>query len=258
MQEIYVLSPVYRLRQRHSNSKISIVCDLFQMSPPANIGPLSQRMNQQAQNQSLSLGQSSLSLPSQHKRSLSFNHHLSYNQYTGGNQHQQTGPVASAVFPSAQPQSLPSHPVTTSGPKSTSKTAPLPFPPQLQPQPPPLPPALPISTNLSTNAKNAKGNTKGKERKLVLNTFYYWCYFLNWCLLTFLANWSINNLRPSPPLRLNLCETASGSGGNPAYCNGGGRKSQPTFEEDALVLRVFEAYCAAYQSTVRNTIHSGK
>lgn len=73
-----------------------------------------------------------------------------------------------------------------------------------------------------------------------------------------LANWSISNLRPSPPLRLNLCETSSSVGSNAMYCNEGGRRFQPTFEEDALVLRVFEAYCAAYQSTARNTIHSGK
>lgn len=80
-------------------------------------------------------------------------------------------------------------------------------------------------------------------------------------------------MRPAPPLRPNiLCSTTTGgsssgsgagSGGGVAslnalsnYCNG--RKNQPTFEEDALVLRVFEAYCAAYQNTTRNTIHSGK
>lgn len=34
-------------------------------------------------------------------------------------------------------------------------------------------------------------------------------------------------------------------------------KAQPTYEEDALVLRVIEAYCAAYQSNARNTMHSG-
>uniref|UniRef100_A0A182MMV9 DH domain-containing protein n=1 Tax=Anopheles culicifacies TaxID=139723 RepID=A0A182MMV9_9DIPT len=33
-------------------------------------------------------------------------------------------------------------------------------------------------------------------------------------------------------------------------------KMSPTYEEDALVLRVIEAYCAAYQSTSRNTMHS--
>ena len=36
------------------------------------------------------------------------------------------------------------------------------------------------------------------------------------------------------------------------------KKVQPTYEEDALVLRVIENYCAAFQNTSRNTIHSGE
>lgn len=36
------------------------------------------------------------------------------------------------------------------------------------------------------------------------------------------------------------------------------RKVPPTYEEDALVLRVIESYCAAYQNTNRNTTHSGE
>lgn len=48
--------------------------------------------------------------------------------------------------------------------------------------------------------------------------------------------------------------TSNGSGGttlqNP-------RKSQPTYEEDALVLRVIEAYCVAYQNPSRHAVHSG-
>lgn len=79
-------------------------------------------------------------------------------------------------------------------------------------------------------------------------------------------------MRPAPPLRPNLLNSNATSGGGSSgnrsdggvaslntlssYCSG--RKNQPTFEEDALVLRVFEAYCAAYQNTARNTIHSGK
>lgn len=80
-------------------------------------------------------------------------------------------------------------------------------------------------------------------------------------------------MRPAPPLRPNLLNsnTTSGGGSSGSRSDGGGvaslntlssycsgRKNQPTFEEDALVLRVFEAYCAAYQNTTRNTIHSGK
>ena len=82
-------------------------------------------------------------------------------------------------------------------------------------------------------------------------------------------------MRPAPPLRPNLLNSSTASGGGSSggrsdgggsgvaslntlssYCSG--RKNQPTFEEDALVLRVFEAYCAAYQNSTRNTIHSGE
>lgn len=72
----------------------------------------------------------------------------------------------------------------------------------------------------------------------------------------------MTNLRPAPPLRPTL---GNGGGGSGASSGGGGptlssysNKPQPTYEEDALVLRVIEAYCAAYQNTSRNTIHSGK
>lgn len=85
------------------------------------------------------------------------------------------------------------------------------------------------------------------------------------------ANWTISCLRPTPPLRPSLLNATSGSGSGSGGSGGGGssssnalasycsgRKNQPTYEEDALVLRVFEAYCAAYQNNARNTIHSGK
>ncbi|XP_075153626.1 rho-type guanine nucleotide exchange factor isoform X3 [Haematobia irritans] len=229
------------------------------MSPPSNLSMLTQRINQQQQQQVASGGQSTIGagapittnatrvvennsvsptssqaapIPptSQHKRSLSFNHHLSYNQYTH-TQH----PPPHQMHHQQQPPSLPSHPVAVPNHKSNlvqtsnsiSKTP------------------IPAHHTANTMAVNARtGNTK--------------------------ANWSITNMRPAPPLRpVILCSnTTSGSnssgGGSgtgvaslntlSSYCNG--RKNQPTFEEDALVLRVFEAYCAAYQNTTRNTIHS--
>uniref|UniRef100_A0A1I8Q7B6 Rho guanine nucleotide exchange factor 7 n=1 Tax=Stomoxys calcitrans TaxID=35570 RepID=A0A1I8Q7B6_STOCA len=234
------------------------------MSPPSNLSMLTQRINQQQQQQQqvVASGQSPATVAgaitttnptgrvennsvspsaqsqgaaaaatSQHKRSLSFNHHLSYNQYT----HTQHPPPHPMHHPQ-QPPSLPSHPVAVPNHKSSlvptsnsiSKTQ------------------LPAHHTANTMAVNARtGNTK--------------------------ANWSITNMRPAPPLRpviLNSNPTSgsssgggSGSGAGVAslttlssYCNG--RKNQPTFEEDALVLRVFEAYCAAYQNTTRNTIHS--
>ncbi|KAJ6646099.1 Rho guanine nucleotide exchange factor 7, partial [Pseudolycoriella hygida] len=66
--------------------------------------------------------------------------------------------------------------------------------------------------------------------------------------------WQITNLRPAPPLRPSASNSnTTSSGALSSYS----RKPQPTHEEDALVLRVFEAYCAAYQNTSRNTMHSG-
>ena len=73
----------------------------------------------------------------------------------------------------------------------------------------------------------------------------------------YIANWSIINLRPAPPSRPSLANNTSATSGNGQLSNYS-KKSQPTYEEDALVLRVIEAYCAAYQNTSRNTMHSGE
>lgn len=77
-------------------------------------------------------------------------------------------------------------------------------------------------------------------------------YFIK-LIIIFVANWSIVNLRPAPPLR----PTLSNSTTNGGALMSSSRKPQPTYEEDALVLRVIEAYCAAYQNPSRNTMHSG-
>ncbi|XP_017859566.1 PREDICTED: rho guanine nucleotide exchange factor 7 isoform X3 [Drosophila arizonae] len=178
---------------------------------------------------------------SQHKRSLSFNHHLSYNQYT------HTQPPQHLLHP-PQPPSLPSHLGQLShksnlAPTPSSKTAAATESSQAAIQ---AAAAAAAAAAVATAAPNAKkGNTK--------------------------ANWTITCLRPTPPLRPSLLNTISGSNSGSgsgagsgsgssnnalaSYCSG--RKSQPTFEEDALVLRVFEGYCAAYQNSARNTIHSG-
>ncbi|XP_053959279.1 LOW QUALITY PROTEIN: uncharacterized protein LOC128863897 [Anastrepha ludens] len=163
-----------------------------------------------------------------HKRSLSFNHHLSYNQYT----HTQPPPPHHHLPPPQQ--SLPNHPVA---PSHKSNLA-------------------PTSSSISKNQHQTAGNMAATTNARIGNTK---------------ANWSIKNLRPAPPLRPNLLNamTHSGSGGSgsgggasgsssanalASYCSG--KRMQPTFEEDVLVLRVFEGYCAAYQNTTRNTIHS--
>ncbi|XP_023170332.1 rho guanine nucleotide exchange factor 7 isoform X3 [Drosophila hydei] len=178
---------------------------------------------------------------SQHKRSLSFNHHLSYNQYT------HTQPPQHHLHP-PQPPSLPSHLGQLSHKSNlvqtpSSKTAAGTEASQAAIQ---AAVAAAAAAAVATAAPNAKkGSTK--------------------------ANWTISCLRPTPPLRPSLLNTISGSNSGSgsgagsgsgssnnalaSYCSG--RKNQPTFEEDALVLRVFEGYCAAYQNSARNTIHSG-
>lgn len=160
------------------------------MSPPANLSLLSQRMNnQQTQQHNLQTQTSTTNslvgrenpvtvvatvpaqqvlggqmqqqqqqqqsvLPSQHKRSLSFNHHLSYNQYTH-TQHQQPH----QMHHQQQPPSLPSHPVAVQNHKSNlvqtsnsiSKI---------------MGPALPAQ-NMATNART--GSTKGKLIRRLIN-----------------------------------------------------------------------------------------
>ncbi|XP_062549133.1 rho guanine nucleotide exchange factor 7 isoform X5 [Armigeres subalbatus] len=134
---------------------------------------------------------------SQHKRSQSFNHHLSYNQV----QHQQNQKQLLANFASRNSEQSHQQPVP---------------------------------------------NLKGIKEK---------------------ANWKITNLRPAPSLRPALLNggnigtgggglTGSGSVHHSLSLSQQSTKTPPTYEEDALVLRVIEAYCAAYQSTARNTMHS--
>ncbi|XP_030383432.1 rho guanine nucleotide exchange factor 7 isoform X2 [Scaptodrosophila lebanonensis] len=172
---------------------------------------------------------------SQHKRSLSFNHHLSYSQYT------HTQPPPHLLHPQ-QPPSLPSHLGATSHksslvPTPSSKTA--------------ATVAGTAATSMESNPAAILGAAMGAPSARKGSTK---------------ANWTISCLRPTPPLRPTLLNASSGSGSSgggvgsssntlASYCSG--RKNQPTFEEDALVLRVFEAYCAAYQNSARNTIHSG-
>ncbi|XP_012159118.1 rho guanine nucleotide exchange factor 7 isoform X3 [Ceratitis capitata] len=197
------------------------------MSPPANLSLLAaaQRTNSQSSAAAAGSMATSLSHPSQHKRSLSFNHHLSYNQYT----HTQPQPPHHHL-PPPQPNQ-PSHPVAPNHKSNLAQTSSSISKSQQHQA------AVAGSMAATTNARI--GNTK--------------------------ANWSITNLRPAPPLRPNLLSTSahgssgvtSGSGSANAlasYCSG--RRMQPTFEEDVLVLRVFEGYCAAYQNSTRNTIHS--
>lgn len=80
-----------------------------------------------------------------------------------------------------------------------------------------------------------------------------WITIKTFLLFQSIANWSIVNLKPAPPLRPAIVNTNSSS--NAVLTST--KKSQPTYEEDALVLRVIEAYCVAYQNPTRNALHSG-
>ncbi|XP_037957338.1 rho guanine nucleotide exchange factor 7 isoform X2 [Teleopsis dalmanni] len=200
------------------------------ISPPTNITLLNQRTNQSTP---LTTTTSvAMSHQSQHKRSLSFNHHLSYNQYT----HTQL------------PQLLHHQ--------------------QQQPNPPNHPVPLNRKSNLVQTSNNF---SKTQNPSTVVTTAAPTITTANARTGNTKANWSITTLRPAPPLRPSIYNSnasnnvsggsgngsGSGSGGSTglsSYCSG--RKNQPTFEEDALVLRVFEAYCAAYQNNARNTVHS--
>ncbi|ALC38761.1 rtGEF [Drosophila busckii] len=181
---------------------------------------------------------------SQHKRSLSFNHHLSYNQYT------HTQPLPHHLHP-PQPPSLPSH----LGASHKSNLVPTP-------------------NNKTAAAAAAAAATESQQ--LALQAAAAAAAAAGAVVApnarkgSTKANWTISCLRPTPPLRPSLLNASSGSNSTSAgggsgggsssnnalasYCSG--RKTQPTFEEDALVLRVFEGYCAAYQNSARNTIHS--
>ncbi|XP_055632377.1 rho guanine nucleotide exchange factor 7 isoform X6 [Toxorhynchites rutilus septentrionalis] len=152
---------------------------------------------------------------SQHKRSQSFNHHLSYNQVQQ-QQHQSQKQQANQLLSN-------------------------------------------LAIRTSEQSQQPVPNLKGIKEK---------------------AHWKITNLRPAPPLRPALLNGGGGGGGGGGLVGGGGgigsvtglavsgsvhhslslsqqsTKAPPTYEEDALVLRVIEAYCAAYQSSTRNTMHS--
>lgn len=188
----------------------------------------------------------------QHKRSLSFNHHLNYNQYQMQQQQLQ--------HTTQQPQSLQGN--VSSNFNSTYQ----PF------QTPPVRPSHnPYQTLKDAGARttppvaNQKCN-RSSFNILVFTLFHFVTFFYS------AANWSYTLLKPAPPVRqsfINNTQFSSGSnsGGNGlANTSANGfntsgtptRKIPPTYEEDALVLRVIESYCAAYQNTNRNTTHSGE
>ncbi|XP_053677504.1 uncharacterized protein LOC128727599 [Anopheles nili] len=185
---------------------------------------------------------------SQHKRSQSFNHHLTYNQVQQQMQQQQQQHHL-------QQQQLKQHQPNVN--------------------------LLPSLSSLSSNRPEANQpvlNQKKNPEKV------------NWNIT------NLRPAPPMRPLLLSSAAIGGGAvsagrsatisltgsiSGATASCVGGGNsgggnvilnasdslannlplgtnsKISPTYEEDALVLRVIEAYCAAYQSSSRNTLHSG-
>ncbi|KAG5675537.1 hypothetical protein PVAND_005433 [Polypedilum vanderplanki] len=133
---------------------------------------------------------------SQHKRSLSFNHHLSYNQVYPQQQQMQQSQQSQTFM---KQNLIPQHQLLSQRKE-----------------------IVPTSPNIKNNP------TK--------------------------SDWSITNLRPSCPLRP-LCIAVNQSSSQLKF-ELSTKKVQPTYEEDALVLRVIEAYSIAFQNTSRNTIHS--
>ncbi|XP_046987789.1 rho guanine nucleotide exchange factor 7 isoform X3 [Schistocerca americana] len=120
--------------------------------------------------------------------------------------------------------------VTKSSVSSPPPTSPPPSKPQ--PLPPPHKSALtgPLSPRVSTPQTNAKlvfrpANSKG---------------------------WSMSCLRPSPPIRPCLGLGRDDSSKKPAHNTR--KHSEKTFEEDALILRVIEAYCMSAKT--RYTVNS--
>lgn len=170
---------------------------------------------------------------SQHKRSQSFNHHLSYNQVQQQHQQQQSQKLLLSNFVANRisTEQTGNPPPSLKGIKEKANWNIT----NLRPAPP-LRPAL-------LNG-NAPGMTGGGSVSIVGGG----------------AGGSIGS-----------GSGIGGGGGGGSGLTGSGSvyhslslstssqstKAQPTYEEDALVLRVIEAYCAAYQSNARNTMHSG-
>uniref|UniRef100_A0A2M4CRP2 Putative guanine nucleotide exchange factor n=1 Tax=Anopheles darlingi TaxID=43151 RepID=A0A2M4CRP2_ANODA len=232
------------LKRNVSSSAVNIP------QPPPHMSPLSGSTGNSHPSRS---GSSSIAQHmSQHKRSQSFNHHLSYNQLQQQQQQQQH----------IQQQQLKQHPPNQS-----------------------LLPSL-NSSNINRPEANlvpaVAGNQKSFSEKANWNiTNLRPSSPLRPALLSMVATGSGAGSGGGRSATVSI--TGSIGGAVAGSCVGGGSNStgsggsfnhtdsahhsmsfspssskvSPTYEEDALVLRVIEAYCAAYQSTSRNTMHAG-
>lgn len=187
---------------------------------------------------------------SQHKRSQSFNHHLSYNQVQQQQQLQQQQLKQHQPNPSllASPNSLnlnrhePNQAALNQ--KGFSEKANWNIT-NLRPAPP-LRPAFLSSVAVSAAGGGAAGGGSGGGRSATASITGSIGGAAASCVGGGNSNsgGSSSGLNTSDSVHHSLSFSSSS-------------KVSPTYEEDALVLRVIEAYCAAYQSTSRNTMHSG-
>lgn len=196
----------------------------------------------------------------QHKRSLSFNHHLNYNQYQLQQQQQHL-------------QQTPQQPQSLQGNVSSSfNNTYLPYQtPPARPSHNPYQTLRDVAARTTPPAVNQRG-----ENSLIIISCKVNSHPMRPSFLLLPANWSFTQLKPAPPVRHSFVSNSHQSAGGTNATSGGTgsantsanglsvssgtptRKIPPTYEEDALVLRVIESYCAAYQNTNRNTTHSGE
>ncbi|XP_050076788.1 uncharacterized protein LOC126563961 isoform X2 [Anopheles maculipalpis] len=188
---------------------------------------------------------------SQHKRSQSFNHHLSYNQVQQQQQQLQQQqlkqhPPNPSLLASPNSLNLNRHEANQAAPNQKGFSEKVNWNiTNLRPAPP-LRPAFLSSVAVSSAGGGAAGGGSGGGRS---------------------ATASITGSIGGAAVSCVGGGSNSNSGGSSSGLNASdsvhhclsfssSSKVSPTYEEDALVLRVIEAYCAAYQSTSRNTMHS--
>uniref|UniRef100_A0A182JTI5 Guanine nucleotide exchange factor n=1 Tax=Anopheles christyi TaxID=43041 RepID=A0A182JTI5_9DIPT len=181
---------------------------------------------------------------SQHKRSQSFNHHLSYNQVQQQQlqqqqlkQHQQNPSLL--VSPNSLNLNRHEANQVVPNPKGFSEKANWNIT-NLRPAPPLRPAFL---SSIAASSTGATGGGTGGGRSATTSITGSIGGAAASCVGGGSSGGGSNILNASDSVHHSLSFSSSS-------------KISPTYEEDALVLRVIEAYCAAYQSTSRNTMHS--
>ncbi|XP_058062356.1 rho guanine nucleotide exchange factor 7 isoform X1 [Anopheles bellator] len=239
------------LKRNVSSSAVNIPQPPPHMSPPAV--PVASGSTGSS-HPSRSVTSSIVQHMSQHKRSQSFNHHLSYNQVVQQQQQQQQQlkqhPPNPSLLPSQSSLSTAGRPeanlvpVVVASPKSFSERANWNIT-NLRPSPPLRPAFL---SSIATGGSGGGGTGRSVSITGSIGGAAGSC----------VGGGSGNSGGAgSGSGSLNNSDAASHHPHHHSLSFSPSAKLSPTYEEDALVLRVIEAYCAAYQSTSRNTMHSG-